>query len=82
MTSWDEVAYAKLAKVLGAATGRALFDKTLGSLGLSSLASADDLYAFGERLRGEQGFASPLGGLLIVHATIHGGSPRPLRDAS
>ncbi len=81
MTSWDEVAFAKLAKVLGESTARKLTDKILSSMGRSELSSADDLYEFGERLRREEGFASPLGGLLVVHATINGGNPRALRDA-
>ena len=49
--------------------------KILQRMGKESLASADDLLRFGELLREEPGFASPVGGLLIVHATIHGARP-------
>lgn len=75
MTPWDDIALAKLSRVLGATTGQAMMAKVLGRMSVESLRSADDLYRFGELLGEEVGFAAPVGGLLIIHATIHGGNP-------
>lgn len=49
---------------------------TLRDLSLDSLGSADDLYRFAKRLTAQQGFAAAVGGLLRVHAVIHGASER------
>lgn len=81
MTSWDEVALGKLSRVLGSSAGQKLAVAILGKMGSSSLQSADDLHRFGQLLAEEPGFAAAVGGLLIVHATLHGGNGT-LRDAS
>lgn len=75
MTPWDDVALAKLSRVLGTTAGQEMMAKVLARMRVPSLASADDLYRFGELLSEEVGFAAPVGGLLIIHATIHGGNP-------
>ena len=72
MTAWDEVALTKLSRVLGPALGAQLMTKVLKQMGCTSLGSAAALHTFGELLTHEPGFAAPVGGLLIVHATIHG----------
>jgi hypothetical protein len=75
MTPWDDVALAKLSRVLGPAAGQEMMAKVLAKMHMQSLRSADDLYRFGALLGNEAGFAAPVGGLLIIHATIHGGNP-------
>ncbi len=81
MTPWDDVALGKLSRVLGPAAGAQMMTKMLAKVGLDSLESADDLHAFGECLTQEAGFAAPLGGLLIIHATLHGGMTKGKRSA-
>jgi hypothetical protein len=81
MTSWDEVALGKLSRVLGSGPGQQMATKILGKMGRTSLQSADDLHHFGQILSEETGFAAAVGGLLIVHATLHHGNAL-LRDGS
>jgi len=72
VTRWDDVALAKLTSVLGPEKGRATREELFAELGISSLASPDDLYTFAQRLLARGGFAAAVGGLLSVHAVIHG----------
>jgi hypothetical protein len=66
------LALARLTKVLGPDAGRRVFDETLTAAGLSSLATADDLYAFAGALSARGGFEGALGGLLAVAAVMRG----------
>ena len=81
MTHWDEVALGKLSRVLGVTAAQHVATKILSKMGRTSLQSADELHQFGQLLTEETGFAAAVGGLLLVHATLHGGSTS-LRDAS
>lgn len=71
-TDWNAVALAKLTKVLGAERGRRAMTEALQALALASLASADDLYRFARHLVAGGGFAGAVGGLLRLHAVMHG----------
>jgi hypothetical protein len=71
------LARAKLERILGAASGEAVFRRTMASLGKESLATADDLYEFGRALSPEGGFVAAVGGLLCVQAAMAGATPPP-----
>ncbi len=64
----------KLAAVVGDSKADALMAGVLGELHLPTLQSADDLYRFASRLASVGGFAGAVGGLLSVHAVMHGAS--------
>jgi hypothetical protein len=61
-----------LARVLGAAQGRRVFEETLLAMKLVDLASADDLYEFGDRLTARGGFEAAVCRLLSVAAVMRG----------
>lgn len=82
MTAWDVAAHAKLASVLGPAKAEQLTAKVLASMGRESLGSANELYDFAQRLIAEGGFVGAVGGLLAVHATIHGARGQESRASS
>jgi hypothetical protein len=67
-TDWNAVALAKLTKVLGAERGRRAMTEALQALALASL----DLYRFARHLVAGGGFAGAVGGLLRLHAVMHG----------
>jgi hypothetical protein len=71
-TDWNGVALARLVKVLGPEAGRGAMDAALRELQLPSLRSADDLYRLSRVLARAGGFASAVGGLLSLHAVMHG----------
>jgi hypothetical protein len=65
-------AEAKLRVVLGEAKAASALTTTLESLGIRRIQSADDLHRFGRALVAAGGFAGAVGGLLTVHAVMHG----------
>ncbi len=69
---WHEVALAKLTRVLGAERGAHEMRATLHEIGLTTLSSAEDLHAFAQAFVARGGFAGAVGGLLSVHAVMHG----------
>ena len=69
---WNEVARAKLVAIFGAAKGETMFRDTLRSIGLQRLTTADELHAFGTALGQGDGFSAAAGGLLKLHALMHG----------
>ena len=70
---WDVVAREKLERVIGGAPGLAIYHRGLAALELESLQTADELHRFGQWLTtAEPGFAGAVGGLLAVHAVVHG----------
>ncbi len=71
-TDWNTVALTKLTKVLGAERGSRAMTEALRALALDSLASADDLYRFARHLVAVGGFVGAVGGLLSLHAVMHG----------
>ncbi len=75
----DEVAVGKLTRVLGTVAGQRVFEETLNSLHLATLATPDDLFAFGVALTRRKGFESAVGGLITVAAVLRGaaGQVRP-----
>ncbi|GAC1353155.1 MAG: hypothetical protein NVSMB1_23600 [Polyangiales bacterium] len=67
----------KLANVLGRAKAEDTMAAVLSALGLESLESPNDLYRFAAQLcRQGDGFVAAVGGLLGVHAVIHGATER------
>ena len=71
-TDWNGVALAKLTNVLGEKAGRALMAETLAKLGLAEIQTSRELRAFARALSAIDGFASAIGGMLAVHATMYG----------
>lgn len=71
-TAWNDVAIAKLTRVLGERPGRELMTETLATLGIAEIASADQLRDFATILSRKGGFAAALGALLSVHAATYG----------
>lgn len=74
---WNDVAITKLSNVLGRARAEDVMSAALSEIGLPALTSADDLYRFARRLARAGGFVAAVGGLLSVHAVIHGATERP-----
>lgn len=72
------IARGKLARVLGEAQGHRVFDETLAHMGIDGFRTADQLYAFGERLVLRGGIEAAVGRLVCVAAVVRGaaGSPR------
>ena len=71
---WHGVAIAKLTSVLGPARGSAALEEALRATGLTHITSADELHRFAQALITAGGFAGAVGGLLSVHAVMHGAS--------
>ena len=69
---WHDVALAKLTAVLGAPAAIEHVADGLGALGLEKISTVDELQRFAQHLSTKGGFAGAVGGLLSVHATIHG----------
>jgi len=72
VTSWNEVALSKLTKVMGASAGQRLAQSVLQEVGIESLSSAADLKRFADTLARHGGFATAVGALLALHATMYG----------
>jgi hypothetical protein len=70
------LALEKLARVLGPARGRRVFDETLLLMGKSDLLTADDLHLFAEHLTRKGAFEGAVGGLLGVAAVMRGAKAR------
>ncbi|RYZ43086.1 MAG: hypothetical protein EOO71_04970 [Myxococcaceae bacterium] len=71
---WHGVAVAKLNSVLGPARGPLVLEEALRATGLTHISSADELHRFAKVLITTGGFAGAVGGLLSVHAVMHGAS--------
>ncbi|RKH18763.1 hypothetical protein D7X74_08715 [Corallococcus sp. CA047B] len=71
---WHGIAVAKLNSVLGPARGPVVLEEALRATGLSHISSADELHRFAQALITTGGFAGAVGGLLSVHAVMHGAS--------
>ena len=71
---WERIALEKLTRVLGEAPGRTLYVDGLRELGLSTVASPQELHRLAQWLTRQPGFAATVGGLLSVHAVINGAS--------
>ena len=70
-TDWNGVALDKLVKVMGPNVGRQLAAQILEELGLQEVSCAADLRRFAEALSKRGGFASAIGALLLLHATMY-----------
>lgn len=66
----------KLKNVLGADKADALVDEVLAEMGLVTLGTADDRYAFGEALVKRGGLLEAIGRSIKVKALLHGASGR------
>jgi hypothetical protein len=73
-TEWHAVAAAKLVAVLGEAKGALALDGALHATGLARISTATELYRVAQQLSASGGFAAAVGGLLGVHAVMHGGN--------
>lgn len=69
---WHGVAESRLTAVLGPAKGTAALADALQAIGVTRLESASDLHRLAQHLSATGGFASAVGGLLSVHATLYG----------
>ncbi|MEO8035746.1 MAG: hypothetical protein ABI837_15020 [Acidobacteriota bacterium] len=76
-TEWDDLASTKLARVLGAAEGEAVFQRTLKTLGFQHLQSANDVYQFAQLLKGETAIIAAVGAMLSLSAVIKGADATP-----
>jgi len=74
-SDWDELARAKLVRVLGASEGETVFASTLAKLGKRRLGSADDAYQFAQLLKGNSPVVAAIGSMLALSAVIRGASP-------
>lgn len=73
---FNALARDKLTRVLGAEAGERAFAETLQSMNRTSIDTADDLYAFGEKLALRGGFEAAVGRLLGVSAVMRGARGR------
>ena len=71
-SSWDQLARTKLAKVVGDAEADSIIRDALKQIGLPSLSSADELYAFAQNLSNRRGFVATVGALLSLTAVLRG----------
>lgn len=71
------LALAKLSRVLGPDRGARVFAETLDTARMTTLSSADELYAFAEQLSRRGGIEAAVGGLLSVAAVIRGAAHTP-----
>lgn len=71
-----ERAFAKIQTVLGEKRASALINKTLVSLRLSSLETADDCYRFGDTLTRDGGVNEAIGRSIMVQALLAGANAR------
>jgi hypothetical protein len=71
------LALAKLSRVLGPERGGRVFAETLAAARMTTLSTADDLYAFAEHLSRRGGIEAAVGGLLSVAAVIRGAAHTP-----
>jgi hypothetical protein len=80
VTNWNEVALNKLTNVMGASAGQKLAQSVLREVGIERVSSAADLKRFADSLSRHGGFASAVGALLALHATMYGGAAEPGAD--
>jgi len=76
-TTLDELARAKLAKVLGPERGAASLASALESTGLSSIETPEQLYAVSLALTAMGGITGAVGAMLGVAAIMRGATGRP-----
>ena len=67
-----ERALAKVRTALGEARGNAVIQRTLRTINLETLSTADDCYAFGEALTAERGLVEAIGRAIMVQALLAG----------
>lgn len=73
---FEALAIGRMSNVLGPSTARRVFKEVMEEAGLGKLRSADDLYAFAQRLTMRGGFEAAVGGLLCVAAVMRGAASR------
>jgi hypothetical protein len=71
-TTWDQLASTKLAKVVGEVEADSILRDAFKQLGLTSLSSADELYALAQNLSRRVGFVATVGALLSLTAVLRG----------
>lgn len=69
-TDLDALAHAKLARVLGPQRAEEELARVCEALGISAIASVDDLERVARVLRGSEGFVSTVGALLAVETAM------------
>lgn len=77
--SLEELARAKLARVLGPVKADGLLRETMAELRIETVATPDDLLRLGRAMESRGGFEAAVGAMLSVQAVIlggHEGSPR------
>lgn len=73
---YDTLAREKLTRILGDVVGARIYAETLVAMKLNGLHTADELYAFGEKLTARGGFEAAVGRLLGVAAVMRGARGR------
>lgn len=73
-TSWEKIAREKLCSVLGREQGEAVMAQVMKELGLTALATPDDLHRFAQHVARREGFTAAVGALLSLHAVMNGAS--------
>jgi hypothetical protein len=74
-SEWNDVARAKLARVLGAAEGERVFAATLAKMGKQRLVTVDDAYRFAQILKQDSPVVAAIGSMLALSAVIQGARP-------
>lgn len=74
-TDWDDLARAKLARVLGPSEGEVVFTRTISKLGKHRLRNADEVYQFAQMLKLETPVIAAIGSMLALSAVIRGADP-------
>lgn len=69
---FQDIAAAKLDKVLGPTRGPAMLVATLERVGLARIDTADELFRVGQDLEMQGGFTATVGALLCLSAVMHG----------
>ena len=76
----EDLARAKLVKVLGEGRGHKVYCATLREMGIASIDSADTLHDFGEHRVRRGGIEAAVGAMLGVAAVVRGAAGRMARD--
>ena len=70
-TDWHGIALAKLTKIMGDGAGEVLAHSVLEEIELERVSSAAELRHFAVALSRRGGFATAVGALLTLHATMY-----------
>ena len=75
---WDDLARAKLTRVLGASEGEIVFEQALRKLAMHRLRSPHDVYRFAQILKEGKPVVAAVGAMLALSAVMNGADPTAL----